>query len=341
MDSWRYTLPIAISAAAKANADLSCLQTDGSVRPYQACITGLHECEVTLKAEYRIEQDVVQLSAERPVRAQTLLSEIVAPHDHTYHEVCLVVSGRATHVTANERRSLTSADLFIIPPGVVHAIDEVDKLIHINVYYLSEWLMDDLELLGAEAGSIQLFLPHSLVRPKLLQATHFKLREDEFESIHSELIEIEEEGRRANISKLILRSCMLKTIATVARAWRREHEMESQLSIRHEVWDAISAIEKVVRGGEHFSIADTSAKLGLSADHFCAIFKKTIGYSPNDYFQRRRVHRSCQLLLNSRPTITEIAMDLGYSDAPHFCRMFKRYKDITPTEYRRIYRVAF
>jgi AraC family L-rhamnose operon regulatory protein RhaS len=47
--------------------------------------------------------------------------------------------------------------------------------------------------------------------------------------------------------------------------------------------------------------------------------------------------RSAGLLLNPRPTITEVAADLGFSDAPHFCRVFKRYKGMTLSDYRAVY----
>ena len=77
----------------------------------------------------------------------------------------------------------------------------------------------------------------------------------------------------------------------------------------------------------------------ISVDHFSAVFRASTGYGPTDYYQRRRVHRACQLLLNPVPSITEIATELGFSDAPHFCRVFKRYRTMTPTDYRRLYRV--
>ena len=56
-----------------------------------------------------------------------------------------------------------------------------------------------------------------------------------------------------------------------------------------------------------------------------------------DYFQQRRVHLACQLLLDGRSSVTDVASELGYADTPHFCRMFKRYRGVTPREYRRVY----
>ena len=84
-------------------------------------------------------------------------------------------------------------------------------------------------------------------------------------------------------------------------------------------------------------MAASAAQARLTVDHFSVLLRQSVGYGPTDYFQRRRVHHACQLLLNPRPSVTQVALDLGFSDAPHFCRMFKRDKAMTPTDYRRIY----
>src|SRR5690349_8083891 len=119
----------------------------------------------TYKARFTIEQSNVQLSAGRPVRAQRMdVPEDVPPHDHAYHEICIVTSGRARHRTKNGRAPLSRGDMFVVPPGEVHAIERVDGLAVINAYYLSEWLMEDLGLLWTEPGAVPLFLSTSLMR---------------------------------------------------------------------------------------------------------------------------------------------------------------------------------
>lgn len=292
-----------------------------------------------LTAQYTIEQEHVQLSAGRPVRAQSLVSENVLPHDHTYHEVCLIVSGTGTHVTRQGRAPLTKGDVFVVPPGVVHAIDDIDQLEVINAYYLSEWLMDDLGLLWSEPGAVPLFLSKALIRSNGARVIQFRLEPPEFDALRSELIDIEREGERARISALFLRCCLQKSIATMSRAWSREDPMGSQIVMRPEIWAAMEDIERAVESGLLFSVGDGAQRARMSVDHFSSLFKTSIGFAPMDYFQRRRVHRSCQMLLNPRHSLTEIALDLGFSDAPHFCRMFKRHKEMTPSQYRKVYKV--
>ena len=289
-------------------------------------------------AQWRVEQAFVKLSAGRPVRAQRLaVPEVVTPHDHAYHEIGLVVTGSGTHVTKAGRAPLSPGEVFVVPPDEVHAIEDVHDLEVINAYYLSEWLMGDLGLLWTEPGAVPLFLSTTLMRSQLVSTVQLRLQPSEFALVEGELAQIESEGDGEAPSPLFLRCCLEKAIATMARAWMRQDPTAATLAFRVEVWEAMQVIERAVSSGSPYSVGNSARAAGLSVDHFSTLFRSSTGYGPTDYFQRRRVHRSCQLLLNPRPSVTEIAADLGFSDAPHFCRVFKRYKGMTPSEYRHIY----
>lgn len=289
---------------------------------------------------HTIEQANVQLSAGRPVRAQRLVViEDVPPHDHSYHEICIVTGGAATHRTRNGRAPLSPGDVFVVPPGEVHAIERVERIEVINAYYLSEWLMEDLGLLWTEPGAVPLFLSTTLMRSQIVETVQLRLEQREYEQVAAELADIEAEGNRTAPSPLFLRCALQKAIATIARSWMQHDPTSATLPFRPEVWAAMEAIERAANSGVTYSVAHSAKSAGLSVDHFSTLFRVSTGYGPTDYFQRRRIHRSCTLLLNPRPSITEIAAELGFSDAPHFCRLFKRYKDMTPSEYRAVYNV--
>lgn len=293
-----------------------------------------------LVAHYRIGQDSVQLSAGRPVRAEPMLVDaVVAAHDHAFHEIGLVVGGSATHITAAGRAPLVAGDIFVVPPDQVHALDDVDGLEIINAYYLSEWLMSDLGLLWTEAGAVPLFLSTTLMKAQIIDTVQLRLAPSTYERVRAELLQIAEEGNSPSPSPLFLRCCLQKAIALIARTWMEQDPTSATLTFRSEVWSAMEIVERAVNAGTVYSVAGNAKSAGLSVDHFSALFRASTGYGPTDYYQRRRVHRACQLLLDPMPSVTEVAADLGFSDAPHFCRVFKRYKGMTPTEYRTIYNV--
>ena len=64
-------------------------------------------------------------------------------------------------------------------------------------------------------------------------------------------------------------------------------------------------------------------------------FRSTLGHSIHDEIQRVRVELLTQMLAETRKPVTEIAEILGFPDAAHVSRLFRRAKGISPVAYRR------
>ncbi len=66
-------------------------------------------------------------------------------------------------------------------------------------------------------------------------------------------------------------------------------------------------------------------------------FLKHYGTPPHQYIISLRLKKAKQLLLSApQKSVTEIALQCGFSSVYHFCRMFKKYTNQTPTEYSKM-----
>lgn len=81
-------------------------------------------------------------------------------------------------------------------------------------------------------------------------------------------------------------------------------------------------------------IADVA---GFSKFHFCRLFKQFTGTTFYDYLNQRRIKEAEKLLLNPELTITDVAMHSGFSSISTFNRVFKNFKECTPTEFKKLY----
>jgi len=82
-------------------------------------------------------------------------------------------------------------------------------------------------------------------------------------------------------------------------------------------------------------LADIS---GFSKFHFCRIFRGVIKETLLSYINRIRLERATGFLMhNPSMSITEIAMQLGFSDSAVFARSFKKYYGISASEVRKKY----
>lgn len=76
---------------------------------------------------------------------------------------------------------------------------------------------------------------------------------------------------------------------------------------------------------------------GYSKYHFSRIFKQYIGMSHIGFINRIRTNAAQQYLINPSMSITEVALNSGFSSITSFNRIFKEIKHCTPSEYKRFY----
>ena len=63
-------------------------------------------------------------------------------------------------------------------------------------------------------------------------------------------------------------------------------------------------------------------------------FSAYLGCTPIDYINKKRIDKSCQLLLRSNLSIENIMCNVGFSNLSYFYKRFKEQKGVTPKQYR-------
>lgn len=84
---------------------------------------------------------------------------------------------------------------------------------------------------------------------------------------------------------------------------------------------------------EEISLEQLAAKMYLSPYYICRIFKSETGDTPIDYLIRLRMEKA-KALLEEDPSqsIQEVAAGVGYEDAYHFSKLFKKRYGISPSQ---------
>ena len=86
---------------------------------------------------------------------------------------------------------------------------------------------------------------------------------------------------------------------------------------------------------EQILLAELAELAQLSIFHFSRAFKQSFGMPPHRYHTTRRIERAKILLAKPNQSVTEIALDMGFSETSSFTAAFRRLAGRTPTEYRR------
>ena len=86
---------------------------------------------------------------------------------------------------------------------------------------------------------------------------------------------------------------------------------------------------------ERCSVPRLAAVAGLSVAHFSRAFHRTCGMPPMKYVRHVKIEAACGLILRDAFPLSEIAVRCGFSDQPHFCRVFRAITGDPPTHWRK------
>ncbi|EAQ25573.1 AraC family transcriptional regulator [Roseovarius sp. 217] len=90
-----------------------------------------------------------------------------------------------------------------------------------------------------------------------------------------------------------------------------------------------------MRLSEDISLDELAAEVHLSPFHFARMFKQSLGVPPRVYLTQLRMEKTCELLEQTDLSVTEIALEVGYSSNQVLARVFLKKRHMSPSEYRR------
>jgi len=102
---------------------------------------------------------------------------------------------------------------------------------------------------------------------------------------------------------------------------------------RAKIHDVVAWVEGHL--AEELTIDQATARFGLSRSVFTKEFRHYTGKSFVDYCNVRRVQKAAMALVTRPDSVTEVALESGFSNLSHFHRQFKAHFGLTPAAFRR------
>ncbi len=117
-------------------------------------------------------------------------------------------------------------------------------------------------------------------------------------------------------------------LAALGAEWKHD-----QISLLGLSWVKRTAAIVDKQLGHPWRVSELAAELAVSVSAYAHGFRKEAGISPARWLVGRRVQAAQRLL--QFHSVSEVAGQLGFSDAFHFSRTFKRLVGIPPSQYRK------
>lgn len=103
--------------------------------------------------------------------------------------------------------------------------------------------------------------------------------------------------------------------------------------------DAVSTIDNITEyidahSNDAIKVESLAEMCHMSYSHFAKCFKELYGRSCKDYIELVKIEKAEELLLFTDSSLSDISQEIGFSDCSHFIKIFKKWKAITPGQYR-------
>ncbi len=249
-------------------------------------------------------------------------------HHHDFYELVYVINGRGTHFTEEEQQPLRRGDVFCIVPGFFHGYKNCENLAIYNILIRTAFIENSTFDVKKMKGFKELFLPPRntfgrlhLFSPQRHNAEKMiETLKTETEN-HSSTYGTETKSISTFLSFLV-DLCRVKENPSLENG-KNMQAIQKVLDYIEQTLDRTVTIEELLQ-------AANMSESGL--DRY---FKASTGLSPVQYQIQQRINKACNMIIEGKFNIEQIAEKTGFSDPNYFSRAFKKTMHITPSQYKK------
>ncbi len=247
-------------------------------------------------------------------------------HFHSAVEIVLTLEGSVHYEAEDRKYDIHKDEVLIIPPGVEHALSMGENSRrHLFLFEPDPiFAMPDYKQLMK--GFQQVFYlhdnssTHQQIRDLLLRAVRIYQEQD-------------------TMWNTICYSLMLKMYAILGQSY-----LSGLLPVRNR--EPIHGNTEIITGmmtfiNNHYmhelTLEQAAEAAGFSKFYFSRFFKAQTGYTFHEFLCQKRLQAAMELLISTRKSMRQVAEECGFGSVATFNRIFRDYKNCTPTQYRAIY----
>lgn len=263
-------------------------------------------------------------------------------HTHDFIEIVYVYDGKGYHIYNNVTYPVSKGELYIINSRTPHCFYPTDKsnsehLVVYNLCFLPEFISSINIHLPILVELTDIMLYKSLYPDEIIYSPDLKLSgsmRTEIEQLYEKMY-LEFTSKGINYVEL-LRLSLCELLLKIHRFYQQNHASPESAVIkyRHQlIPDCIQYLRE--NYSKKVTIEELSNNFFLSKSYLSSLFKKATGSGVVEYLQHIRIERACELLTNTTLSITEISIQVGYTDYRFFNKSFKKITGVTAHEYRK------
>ena len=256
-------------------------------------------------------------------------SPLLQEHEHSFFELVYIVSGSGLQCINNNVFDYHNGHLFLITPQDCHSFDvkETTKFFFIkfnDIYIKSNMLHSD------NIQRLEFILDNANHKPGCI------LRNQSDKNLVRPLIEaiLREHINKDLYNHELITQLVNTLIIVVARNIAKILPEKVNSCSEARTLDILQYIQSNIYYPEKLRAKTVADHFGISEFYLGRYFKKHTNETMQQYIINYRLKLIEARLLFSDLRINEIAFELGFTDESHMNKLFRKYRGISPSEFR-------
>lgn len=252
-------------------------------------------------------------------------------HTHNYVEVIYMCEGVTTHIINGEEILLREGELLFLNQNAAQEIMPAgEKDIAVNFIILPEFFDQALLMIGEEENLIRDFIIGCLKGEKeKVSYLHFKVRDvlpiqNLTENLIWTVMNSQPNKRRINQITMGLIVLQLMNHTDKVTVGKNHSEQELLLSV-------IRFIEERYKDG---TLSELAKELHYDLYNLSRMIKRLTDKNYKELVQNKRLSQAAYLLINTKLSVADVGLAVGYDNLSYFHRIFKEKYEVSPKKFR-------
>lgn len=251
-------------------------------------------------------------------------------HCHDFIEIVIILKGKGHFLINGTEIPITEGNVLLLNPGTYH------KSIPLPSHTLTECYLafTDVEFINTPKNFFPLF--HG---QKILGKLPEKAKKEIFQLCGA----MNQESQSRNTGRYFMLKAYLIQVLCLLLRFDQQEELSDEHHMKgyefkspnktYVVQQIMKYMESHYR--EKISLDQIAENMYLSPFYISKLFKSETGDTPINYLISLRMEKAKELLdRNPALSIQEAAAQVGYEDAYHFSKLFKKYYGLSPMYYK-------
>ncbi len=246
-------------------------------------------------------------------------------HCHDFIELSIVIKGNILYKINDNFCNIKKGQILVFNPGVYHC-EETEDNAYVEEFHLG---ITGIKIEDFPKDFIPIKGMGSIVKMEKNYEAFYKVCEEMYEEQKKNQCGYDLMLKSMAMQLLVL---TLRETSTVLDDKEKEYiKLSFESSEKQNIVDTISTYMEQ-NYNKDISLEKISKNMYLSPVYISKIFKEETGASPINHLIKIRLAKAKELLEEGELSVKAVAKEVGYDDAYHFSKIFKKYYGNPPSK---------